>query len=618
LILNQSWPNLKMGIPKFYAWYIKQDIFKATVSSQAPQNVDIFAIDMNGLIHNNAQKVFGYGEFDRPPEQTGVVQQGGVLMYSVQDLYAKRYEIFRRVFQDVLGLTQTVRPKQSLILAIDGVAPQAKINQQRNRRYKAATERKPEQVFDPNSITPGTDFMFELDRFIRDEINRITAAKQQGGVYDPYGSVLPPHIIYSSHLVPGEGEHKIADHLRVMPAENRTVVIYGADADLIMIYLMHLRRGWNNIYLFRENNLNYTVQAMISLKDLEIILRQLYRGASFPADDFVTLLFLNGNDFLPRFPIFERVDDALRVLIGGYMEFLQQNPGKGITTGTGIDWRNFSLFLQYIADKYGDNLLRSWGLNEDNMIKFPSLVAQKCIVQKKQVIGLESKCIREFDLEKFKYEWYRYVFSSKTGTSVIIPSTEDKEEMIHYYLEGLAWVYGYYRNGANGVNLSWYYPYHYSPLFKDIPKYMTGRVERGEITWETNPVYLLSKFVSPLEQLIMVLPPASLTSVPRELHSLYSISSPIYDLLPEGFIVDPYGKMEEWQAHAILPIPEPVRVERAVITLGLPQGYLDRYKPQESLSINLSMRQGYPVRRTYGISRGRGRGRGRARGRGRI
>ena len=205
-----------MGIPKFYGWYIRQKIFEPTVNKNVPSNVDIFAIDMNGLIHNNAQKVFGYGEFTQPPEQTGVIRERGLLMFSQQDLYAKRYEIFRGIFQDIVGLTQTVRPRRSLVLAIDGVAPQAKINQQRNRRYKSAAERKPEQVFDSNAITPGTDFMFDLDKYIQDELRRIINIDQSHQrVRDPYASALPPHIIYSSHLVPGEGEHKRSEERRV-------------------------------------------------------------------------------------------------------------------------------------------------------------------------------------------------------------------------------------------------------------------------------------------------------------------------------------------------------------------------------------------------------------------
>lgn len=600
-----------MGIPKFYGWYSQQNIFSQTIINRAPSNVDVFAIDMNGLIHNNAQKVFGYGEYSLPPEQTGVIKEKGLLMYSQQDLYAKRYEIFRGVFQDVVGLTQTVKPRRSLLLAIDGVAPQAKINQQRNRRYKSAAERRPEQIFDSNIITPGTTFMFEFDKYIRDELQRIINVDQSHGrVRDPYAIALPSHIVYSSHLVPGEGEHKIADYFRKMTAKGQTAVVYGADADLIMIYLMHLRDGWENIYLFRENRRNYTIQAMIDLRLLERILQSLYPGVSSPLDDFVTLLFLNGNDFLPHFPVFERITDALNTLIGGYSQFLSQNPGKGITTGRSIDWNNFGQFLNYISVNYADILLKAWGLNEDAVIKFPSLVAERCIIQSQQVIGVKSKCVREFDVGKFSEVWYSFVFSPKTGQGYIDPTNEDKSEMTHSYLEGLAWVYNYYRYGASQINVGWYYPYHYAPIFSDIPKMILEKIKEGAITWETNPIHLYSNFVSPLAQIVMVLPPKSLMSVPQPIQTLYGESSPIFDLLPESFLVDAQGKMDEWQSIAILPIPQPNRVGNALSALNLPSEYMNMYALQDNLIINRNIQQVFRAVEPVGRGRGRGRGRG--------
>ena len=66
-----------------------------------------------------------------------------------------------------------VQPDQLLFIAIDGVAPRAKMNQQRQRRYRkvlaaeAAAKKRgdaPAQppsgaTFDSNCISPGTEFM---------------------------------------------------------------------------------------------------------------------------------------------------------------------------------------------------------------------------------------------------------------------------------------------------------------------------------------------------------------------------------------------------------------------------------------------------------------------------
>src|SRR5437660_6924897 len=80
-------------------------------------------------------------------------------------------------------------------------------------------------------ITPYTTFMFLLDE----------ALKRELASPDMKQHFYVKKIIYSSHKVPGEGEHKIMSYIRKHRRECASYigshVIYGNDSDLILLGL---------------------------------------------------------------------------------------------------------------------------------------------------------------------------------------------------------------------------------------------------------------------------------------------------------------------------------------------------------------------------------------------
>jgi 5'-3' exoribonuclease 1 len=118
-----------------------------------------------------------------------------------------------------------IKPTGVVFIAFDGVAPVAKLEQQRTRRYKSyllndirsKLDPTTENVWDKTAITPGTNFMKKLGEGITGHY--IHGEKSYGA----------NQIIVSTSQEPGEGEHKIFQYIRNRPKyhEKTNTLVYG-------------------------------------------------------------------------------------------------------------------------------------------------------------------------------------------------------------------------------------------------------------------------------------------------------------------------------------------------------------------------------------------------------
>lgn len=155
-----------MGVIKFYKWLSESKVPNVIQDwSQFPNVVSSFSFDLNGLLHRCAQLVWAYGSDFKPDENP---DHKARLQYVMETPQEKLEEEFLKVLETkIITILNLVRPREVLILAVDGVAPEAKMSQQRQRRYKAALERTSDSTpFDSNCLTPGTDFMRKIDKHI--------------------------------------------------------------------------------------------------------------------------------------------------------------------------------------------------------------------------------------------------------------------------------------------------------------------------------------------------------------------------------------------------------------------------------------------------------------------
>jgi 5'-3' exoribonuclease 2 len=395
-----------MGVPAFYRWLISRypkivlnnientttppSASTTTDQSASPPAVDQYDnlyIDMNGLIHPCSHPE------DRPPPTS-------------------EQEIFENVGKYVDRLFAAIQPSRLLFLSIDGVAPRAKMNQQRARRYRAAQDRQerdqltsqviselfpdislPEtpRIWDSNVITPGTEFMSHLS----DYLHRYIEEKMQTD--EDWKNIK---VILSDASVCGEGEHKIMAFIRSQRTQegydpNQHHVVHGLDADLIMLALgTHepkfsiLREEQLSPYEKKKEKrrLSHSQAAAANGDDDEataitssvddwvhaqklLCLRVEYLREYFSTeydflreflgerfdleriiDDLIFLCYFVGNDFLPHLPTLEIREGGIDLLLNAYKQLIPHWPDY--ITGTEVNGERVIHTLQVSSSPF--------------------------------------------------------------------------------------------------------------------------------------------------------------------------------------------------------------------------------------------------------------------------
>lgn len=291
-------------------------------------------------------------------------------------------EMFIKIFNYIEHLFGKIKPQKLFFMAVDGVAPRAKMNQQRSRRFRTAKEAEDtrnkaikeglelpkEDPFDSNCITPGTEFMARLTEQLKYFI-----AKKVSEDIDWQGC----EIVLSGHEVPGEGEHKIMEYIRQAKSQpdydsNVRHCLYGLDADLIMLGLLshdpHFCLLREEVTFGRKSNAKskelehqnfYLMHLCIVREYLELEFQELKEpgvlgeGVDFNMerviDDFILMAFFVGNDFLPNLPHLHINEGALALMFGVYKQVLPKAGGY-INEGGVINLKRLALLLDALSD----------------------------------------------------------------------------------------------------------------------------------------------------------------------------------------------------------------------------------------------------------------------------
>jgi len=528
------------------------------------------------------------------------------LVEKFSEILQKDFEVeFLKV---LTNFVEMYHPEKLLYLAIDGVAPLPKIEQQRKRRFKAVKLAKTGTVFErvlnriTSSIvvTPGTDWMNKLTELIFEWIEDRSK-----------NFSFPEKIVFSDFEIPGEGEHKIFEYIQhgnIIVEGKMEHIVVGKDADLVMLSLVS---PLNNIIVNRERpGDNISISALKKTLDSDMNFEP-GENLSVLYTDFLLITLSIGNDFLPRIYVFKNVQESLDFFINIYKIL-----GLRLTTpDTQIIWENFVEFLKVIDESLEimvDRILETeW--------EYPPTML------------LESMIDSKFDYDVFRELWYNNALlpNNDIGFDILrsvigeLPTVEDSDIdiMCKKYLEGLQWILRYYTSDLSKRDYS--YGYNHAPLINDLIVTIENNftdlssVQSVSAKWAgARTIVRTDKSFEIPHQLAVVIP-SEVAGFYLEPELLEQITH-LEDLMPSGFQeeYDMILKGKEHQALAILPPMDKDAVERVLKTIKLKK--LSSGMQRMMLSKNTIERiSTVPASRGRGGFRGRGNGeRGGFRGRG--
>ncbi|KAF1781193.1 5'-3' exoribonuclease [Phytophthora cactorum] len=458
-------------------------------------------------------------------------------------------------------ITHIIKPKKLVYIAIDGVAPRAKLNQQRSRRFRAGLDRQQAidkerhmqiklqdekdghkaksaaSKFDSNCITPGTEFLSKLSQhlvyFVRQKMKT-----------DPLWARL--EVFFSGSEVPGEGEHKIVEFIRHRKMAddyeaNMRHCMYGSDADLMLLGLMTHEPHFT---LVRETVVWGSNHKKVAAKQIEEQQWQLVHLSLFReylmmemrptleiSEDAIPLLLKE------LFHIIGNQEEE--ILINRAMEEQRRSGRRGGRKQSkqhDVDAAEVQRAIMALRDDDDDlppplvddededeeeaerALLEALDGPEEARMAFELERSDREVLM---LVGSES-------FQDTKWGYYERKYGIKRGDGDA--GNKELEQVKKSYMEALVWCLAYYFQGPS--------PGHDPSI--------------------AGPLL-------PFEQLMSNLPASSANLVPESYRFLMvSPLSPIKHFYPETFAIDMEGKRNAWEGVNLLPFIDVALLKQAI------------------------------------------------------
>ena len=513
-----------MGIPSYFSYIVKNHrniIRKLNKNTK----IDYMFLDSNSIIYDCLHKLSNNYEPSKKEE------------FEIQ--------LINKTIEKIEEYVSIISPSKGVYVSFDGVAPVAKLEQQRTRRHKSLLEYKLNKHLNPKfidtwdkiSITPGTRFMHNLNSRLSSYFNK------KGELYK-----------FSGSNEVGEGEHKIFQYIRSNHTimKNKSIVVYGLDADLIMLGINHLHIS-KKIYLFRETPefIKSIDSSLIPNENYIIYLNELSNGivthmknfnkANITENvikDYMFMCFFLGNDFLPHFPAVNIRTLGIHILMNAYKEVLGSSK-KTIIQNNKIQWSVLSKIVEVLSENEHDNLLREHTSREKlSKRQYPCKTYEEQM-EKYNKIPITNREIEEY-INPIQRGWEKRYYDKLIHCD---NNRHNVKKICINYLEGIEWTFNYY--SGNEIDWNWKYNYHYPPLLKDLKKYIPHW--NYDILNIETPKNDINEYI----QLAYVLPKEKLHYLPPKYH--YKLLENLDEYYLEDYDLEWSYCKYMWEAHPNLP-----------------------------------------------------------------
>jgi 5'-3' exonuclease len=434
------------------------------------------------------------------------------------------------------------KPKR-VLLAVDGVVPMAKIRQQRVRRFKSVWLRQTKVGWDTNAITPGTEFMDKLGIMLKRNKSWIVSGVDEEG----------------------EGEHKIMDWLRGSASDplgvrgsasdplavrgsasdpiKGKVVVYGLDADLILLSMLTGEKCGLDLFLLREVQEFGKVREASTQQEYQYLnIREFQSRLGLVGYDdtlnYIGYMSLMGNDFLPHSLTHKLSDDG--------HEFVMDCVKRDLVAGTRLI-TDGKVCLPRLK-----SVFEAWAVGqEDRLLHLIRKKREQAVRGVGKGMAEEEGLALKWDVEAAFLEGSNLKGNWQHIYWTFLHKTYNVEHICCEYIKGFQWIIDYYT--GQPVNKAWIFPAWLPPLWSDLAAFLESDASVSIEAGMPHPI-------KPQEQLAMVLPLESWGLIRDPKLRRLPVAAP--QMWPKTFGFVSVGRKWLWECEARIPVLTAERVRQ--------------------------------------------------------